>query len=166
MSNQLLIEYQKWRTVIFSAKPEQVGISGEQADQVYGVVLDVALGDVRGDNFVITITAFATGETSVKSSIGGGIIGLGGMKEASEHATRIVDAAQSLIGTAEAIDTHDLPEAQCVFFYFLTTSGLKVYQCKLQELTSQGDHPYNELFFRFTEIKKHGERAMSERRNK
>ena len=95
---KVLPDYQKWRDFIFSVPGEQVGISSHQPDQVYGVVMDVGLADEKGNpvdtNAVVTETALASGESSLRTSFGGGIIGLGSYKEISEHAKQIIHLAQ------------------------------------------------------------------------
>jgi RNA polymerase subunit RPABC4/transcription elongation factor Spt4 len=37
--------YQKWRDMIFTITPEQVGIAKEQPGKVYGVIMDIGLVD-------------------------------------------------------------------------------------------------------------------------
>jgi hypothetical protein len=163
-------DYQKWREVIFSIKPEVGGISTNEAEQVYGVVMDLGLvaddsAAPSGKNLVISVTAFATGESSMRPSFGGGMIGLGSQEEISEHAKYIIRAAQTLVGTAQNIDKHDLPESGHVFFYLLTTSGLKLYQCKLSDLKAP-NHPFNELFSRFSSIKRRADALWNQSHKK
>ena len=86
--SEILPDYLKWREVIFSVASNQVGISSRQRDVVYGVVMDVGLVDDKGkptnNNYVFTSTAFASGEASIRTSFGGGVIGLGGNDEGSK----------------------------------------------------------------------------------
>jgi hypothetical protein len=142
-------DYQKWREGIFSVVGEQVDVSSNQPDQVYGVIMDVGLGDDDGTpvdaKLVITETAFASGEASLQTSFGGGITGLGGAEEVSEQAKQIVGLAQALVSITESANNRDLPGSGRIYFYFLTTSGVRFYNGSIKELDAQG-HPFNEIF--------------------
>jgi hypothetical protein len=144
--------YLKWRDIVFSVTKSQVEVVTDQPDQVYGVIMDVGLSD----DFIITITAFPTGESSLRTTIGGGVIGLGGDELISEHAKHIVSLAQSLIKTTRLINNHNLPKANKIYFYFLTTSGLMRSESTVEETNAQ-DHPFHRMFGLFTEIKRRSE---------
>ena len=113
-------DYLKWRDVVFSVSNTQVEVETDQPGRVYGVIMDVGLSD----DFKISISAFPTGESSLRTTIGGGAIGLGGDEFIAKQAQRIVILAQSLMEQARQINNHNLPKPQKVYFYFLTTSGL------------------------------------------
>ena len=147
-----LSEYHKWRDVIFSVTSDQVGVSGDKANQVYGVVMDVGLSD----NFIISITAFPTGESSLRTTIGGGTIGLGGDEIIAKLAQQIVTSAQSLAEKATQTNDHNLPKSQVVYFYFLTTSGLMLRETSVKEAYAH-NHPLHEIFIQFTKIKTRSE---------
>lgn len=145
---EALKNYLKWRDGIFTVTSDQVDILTDQPNQVYGVIMEVGLSD----DFLITITAFLTGESSLRTTIGGGAIGLGSDEFIAEHAKHIVSLAQSLNKETRLIDNHDLPKSQKVYFYFLTTSGLRLSESALEETYAQ-THPFHEMFTRFTKIK-------------
>lgn len=147
-----LSDYLRWRDGIFTVTSGQVDLLTEQPKQVYGVIMDVGLSD----DFIITITAFPTGESSLRTTIGGGATGLGSDEFITEHAKRIVILAQPLIEKARQINNHNLPKSQKVYFYFLTTSGLLLSETTVEE-TSALNHPFHEMFGRFTEIKRRSE---------
>ena len=147
-----LSEYLRWREAIFSVSSAQVDVVTDQPNQVYGVIMDVGLSD----DFIISITAFPTGESSLRTTVGGGAIGLGTDEFIAEHAKRIVVSAQSLVENARQINNHNLPKSQRVYFYFLTTSGLMLSETTLEETSAQ-NHPFREMFERFTEIKRRSE---------
>jgi hypothetical protein len=153
-------DYQNWRDGIYSVVSEQVGISSDQPDRVYGVIMDVGLVDDDGTpvdtNRVITMTAFASGESSLQTSFGGGIIGLGGAEEISAQAEQIVGLAQPLVPITKPAPNRDLPVSGGIYFYFLTTSGVKFYSCNFEQVEAQG-HPFGEIFARFSIIKRQGE---------
>lgn len=149
---EALNDYLRWRNGIFTVTSGQVDVLTDQPNQVYGVIMDVGLSD----DFTITITAFPTGESSLRTTIGGGAIGLGSDETIAAHAESIVVLAQSLIGKARQIDNHNLPKSQKVYLYFLTTSGLMLSETTVEE-TSAPNHPFHEMFGRFTEIKSRSE---------
>src|SRR5262245_2868919 len=111
----VLPEYQKWRDGIFTVTSEQAGVSRGEPNRVYGVIMDVGLANDDGTpgnkNLVITETAFASGEVSLQTSFGGGIIGLGSDEEISEQVREIVRLAQLLFNTITPANNQDLPES-------------------------------------------------------
>jgi hypothetical protein len=145
-------DYLRWRDVVFSVNSLQVGVAADQPNQVYGVILDVVLAD----EFIMTTTAFASGESSLRTTIGGGTIGLGGDEHVAEHARRIVSLAQPLLATAKSIRNHNLPKSKRVYFYFLTTSGVTMSESTFDETYDQS-HPYHEMYARFLAIKTRSE---------
>ncbi|MEA2007753.1 MAG: tetratricopeptide repeat protein [Chloroflexota bacterium] len=149
---EALAEYLEWRDVVFAVTSDQVDISTDNPNQVYGVIMDVGLSD----DFIISITAFPTGESSLRTTVGGGVIGLGGDEFIAEHAKNIVILAQSLSERATQINNHNLPNSQAVYFYFLTPSGLMLSEASLTEITAQS-HPLYEIFVQFSEIKARSE---------
>jgi hypothetical protein len=160
---ELLPDYQKWREGIFSVSAEQAEVSSSQPDRVYGVIMDVGLADEKGKpvetNLVITETAFASGESSLKTSFGGGIIGLGGAEEVSEQAKQIVGLGQGLVHLTKPANKRDLPGSGKIYFYFLTTSGVRFYECKFKDIHAQ-EHPFSEVFARFSVIKNRADELM------
>lgn len=151
-NSEALDDYLKWREGIFIVTSTQAGVSTDQPSQVYGVIMDVGLSD----DFIISITAFATGESSLRTTIGGGVIGLGSNEYIAEHAKQIVSSAQSLVKTTRSINNHNMPKSNRVYFYFLTTSGLMLSESTVEEVDNQ-IHPFHEMFERFTVIKTRSE---------
>lgn len=145
-------EYLQWRNVVFSITSIQVGVLSDQSHQVYGVIMDVGITD----DFIISITAFPTGESSLMTTVGGGVIGLGGDQIIADHAKHIISLAQPLIEKAKKIGEHNLPTSQTVYFYLLTTSGLMKTQATVNEAYAP-NHPFHEMFERFTAIKTRSE---------
>ena len=157
-----LAEYLQWREVIFSATSAQVDVVTDLPDIVYGVVVDLA----HSDDFIITITAFPTGESSLRTTIGGGAIGLGSNDLIAEYAKHIVKLAQSLVDEAKSINNHNLPKANIANFYFLTTSGLRLSTFTISDIESQRNHPFYEMFKRFLVIKAQSDELTKASRNK
>jgi hypothetical protein len=151
-NSEALDAYLKWRDIVFSVTKTQVEVVTDQPDHVYGAIMDVGLSD----DFTITITAFPTGEASLRTTIGGGVIGLGGDELISEHAKHIVSLAQSLFKSTHLTNNHNLPKANKIYFYFLTTSGLMRSESTVEETDAQA-HPFHQMFGLFTEIKRRSE---------
>ena len=155
LSSEALNEYLKWRDVVFSVTSQQVDDIQDQPDRVFGVIMDVGLSN----EFVITITAFASAESSLRTTVGGGAIGLGGDPLIAEHAKHIVFLAQSRRMTAGPIDHPGLPPGKEVYFYFLTPAGLRLSRSTMEEIYSPA-HPLREMFSRFTAIKARSEELL------
>lgn len=160
LNPEVLRDYLKWREFIFSVTSAQVEDGPEQADRVYGVIMDVGLSN----EFVITVTAFATGESSLRTTVGGGAIGLGGDPFIGGHARQIVTIAQPLLSNARPVDHHHMPQGKKVYFYFLTPSGLRLSESTVEEAYSPA-HPFHEMFSRFTAIKTRSEELLKASRH-
>ena len=145
-------EYLRWRDVVFSITSTQLGVLSDQSDQVYGVIMEVGITD----DFIIAITAFTTRESSLMTTVGGGVIGLGGDQIIADHVGHIISLAQPLMEKTKRIGEHNLPKSQIVHFYFLTASGLMKEQATVTESYAQ-NHPFHEMFERFTAIKTRSE---------
>jgi hypothetical protein len=162
-------DYEKWREVIFKVTPLQGGLENDAPGQVFGVVMDVGMpnsgGSPAAPTFVISETAFATGEASLKTAFGGGVLGLGGHPVVAEHAKQIVRAAQALLGTTAPAQNFAIPTTTNVYFYFLTTSGVMFYGCPFSDIQVRS-HPYAELFVRFSQIKKEADSFMDASKKK
>ena len=151
-------EYLEWRKLILNMPPKME--LKNIPDEVYGMVLDVGMGDI-GDKFLaISMYAFNTGEASLKASPGAGIAGLGDAKDILGVPEKIVELGQSLISLAKPASNFDYPEEGLVHFFFITTSGVKIYKCTLNEI--QQGHPFNDMFNRFTDIKRVADKFMDE----
>ena len=156
----VLDDYLKWRSIIFSTNDPQAETTNDRPNRVYGVIMDVGLSD----DFTITITAFSAGMSSLITTLGGGTIYLNDDESIMQQAKHVVTLAQSLIKTAHPIKNHNLPKSDEVYFYFLTTSGLMISETTVEE-TSNPNHPFHEMFGRFTEIKSRSEELkMAHRR--
>jgi hypothetical protein len=155
LSSEALDDYLKWREVVFSVTRAQGEDVSDPSERVYGVIMDVGLSN----NFVITVTAFATGESSLRTTVGGGAIGLGGDLFIAEQAKQIVTLAQLLRKNTRLTNHHDLPQGKRVYFYFLTSSGFMRIESTVEETYSQ-THPFHEMFSRFTAIKARSEELL------
>jgi len=142
-------EYTEWRRLILNMPPKAA--LKNIADEIYGILMDVGMGDNYGNFMAISIYAFHTGEASLKASSGAGVLGLGNTKKIAGLPKKIIETAQPLIGLTKTADNLDYPKAQQVRFFFLTTSGVRAYECKIEDLRE--GHPFLETFNSFTFIK-------------
>ena len=137
--------YRRWRVVIFDLTPDMVQVSSSEADTVYGVILDVGMRDRRTSvEFAISMTAFPTGEASFHPTPGSSIVGLGNHPPIAQIAKQIVQAAQKLWHITSPTRDRSLPRAGLVRFFFLTTSGVRLFEGTLQEVQTP-THPFGEL---------------------
>lgn len=142
--------------MIFAIEAGEVDTPEDQAEYLNGVLMEVGLANRNGTPsetyYVISMTAFSSGEASLKPSIGGGIVGLGNNERISEQAKNIVQMAQPLLGETQPALNQDMPQSGRVNFYFLTKSGVRFYTCGLKEIHAK-KHPFNEIFSSFSQIK-------------
>ena len=155
-------EYQNWRKLILGLS--STGILKGIPDELYCVLMDVGMGDGKTQYFAISMYANNDGESSLKASSGAGVIGLGGIEEISKYPEQIIQIGQSLIHLTSPTKNLDYPEANRIFFYFLTTSGVRVYKCSLNDI--KNGHPFNEIFSYFSTIKGFADRAMEDQQKK
>jgi hypothetical protein len=148
-------EYLRLRELIFSITTAQLEMVMDEPNTVYGVIMDSGETDL----FVITIVAWANGEASLKTTVGGGVIGLGFDEYMMNEAKEIVKSAQSLVMNAKLVDSHEMPGSGRVRFYFLTTSGIRLSEFGLGEVLST-EHPFNGLFSRFGIFKNASDKIM------
>ena len=155
IETQVSDEYVEWRKTFLNFQstgdlkdiPNLKGIPNE----VYGLLMDVGMGDEHINFFAISIYAFNTGESSLKASSGTGIMGIGNVESVKGVPEKIVELGQSMLEFANPETNFNYPEAGRVHFFFLTTSGIKSYKCSLNEL--QNGHPFHEMFDLFTQLK-------------
>jgi hypothetical protein len=155
-------EYQNWRKLILGLS--STGVLKGIPDELYCILMDVGMGDGKSQYFAISMYANNDGETSLKASSGAGVVGLGGIQEISKYPDQIIQIGQSLLHLTSPTKVFDYPEANKVFFYFLTTSGIRVYKCGLSDI--RDGHPFSEIFSRFSTIKGFADRAMEQQRKK
>ncbi len=157
-------EYKKWREVIFNVKPEQVGVSSQEVDRVYGVLMDIGQADTGGrGNFALSLTALASGEASFRPTPGGGAIGLGGDAKVAEVAKSLVQIGQATISATKATtDFASLPKPGWVRFTYLTTSGVRSVEGQLNVMLSP-HNPFSKLMNGFGFIRNFAEKLGTRR---
>lgn len=157
-------DFQKWRAMIFSISPEQVDILKSQANQVYGVIMDIGMVDRQSStNWAISLSAFPTGETSFHPTPGGSVIGLGNDPKVDQTAKDIVHIAQNLLPQTTSTQDFSLPEPGYVQFFFLTTSGVRVVKDHLDKLQQPGGS-FVPLLERFGFIRQFADEILDKKR--
>ena len=93
-------DYTNWRKMVFSLQPESAQVSSKEIDRVFGVVMDdVKLDEASNTLWAISQTAFASGESSLQSTVGMGVIGLG----VGKNEENIFTAVQQLVELAQQL---------------------------------------------------------------
>lgn len=151
-------QYLEWRNLILNTQRDTP--LKNIPDEVYGVLMDVGMGDGGDKFFAISMYALNSGEASLKASAGMGLIGLGEHKAISGIPQKIVDAAQSLVQSAKPTTSFAYAEANRVRFYFLMASGVRMHECGLNEI--RPGHPYHSMFGMFSQIKGVADRLARE----
>ena len=157
--------YRKWRELIFSLKPESGGVSSKDANRVFGILADNVQFDKETKTlWAISQTVFASGESSLQSTVGGGIIGLGIGKDdedISAAAQQLVGLAQELFTSAVKTIEYSLPELNVIRFFFLTTSGTYFIESHINNIEN-GDNRVFEMLKGFNYIRKFAENIIAQ----
>ncbi len=103
---------------------------------VRGVVVDLP-----GEGGYATIVALADGTTSMYTSGGGGMIGLGAIPAIVESARRLLVAVQEHLGAFTAGDDGALPPSDVVRFHALGVEGAWSVDVADDRFWSEADHP-------------------------
>jgi hypothetical protein len=134
--------YVQMRTEALTTPPEQMQFEGRRP-RVWGAIMELGLGS----GGVATLVVYADGTTSLYSSAGGGILGVGqqrGVRGASDAFLRL---AQPLHAALEAAPAGDLPVPAPgrVRFYLRTNAGIRTAEAGEEELKA-GGHRLSPLF--------------------
>ncbi|HLM02291.1 MAG TPA: hypothetical protein VK400_14665 [Pyrinomonadaceae bacterium] len=144
--------YEKLRDAALNTTPEMLGLKiASDETKVYGVVMDLSKGDGIG-----TFAFFQTGDASLYTSSGSGIIGGINNENVKNAAVAFIDKAQTFLNRTTKTETTPLPPEKTVIFYFLTNKGKFVAQEKEENFynnTSQWLGLYIEANKVITEIR-------------
>lgn len=125
--------YLELRSQALEFPPEQFGLdSASKTPVTYGVVMDWNMGSGTA-----TFVAFSSGDASMYTSSGGGMIGGGGREKVSTTAKAFVTKAAGYVTKAERSDDIALPVENEVKFFILTTQGRFVAKDKLKNLDNE-----------------------------
>lgn len=157
--------YLKWREIMFNYMQDRVDPHNRQPERVYGVIMDTGLANPDGSpvehEMVISLSAFESGESSLKTSLGSGVTGLGDIAEVAPQIGGIIQAAQKLLPSSQTVPSRETPGSGEVYVYFLTTRGVRRFTCSLKEAYAQ-DHPGHEVFARFSMIKGQADKLVDQ----
>lgn len=109
--------------------PAAIFADATMRSPVYGIIMDWHVGEG-----CITLACFATGESSVYFSNGGGIIGGQESESAVEAANRYLLEANQAYVSAKPVAHTELPAPNSVQFYFLTQAGRRHHSVAMQYL--------------------------------
>ena len=121
--------YQGLRDMAFTTTPEQLDLK-EPDDKtiVYGIIMDIGM-----DGGVATIVSYQTGDASLYTSTGGGIIGGGKHENVSKAAKQFIGLAQAYLDKATKTKMTTLPGKDVVKFYLLTNHGIYIGEGEIQQ---------------------------------
>jgi hypothetical protein len=138
------------RAAAFRVTAEELALPDDWGAKPYGVVME--LGGARG---VTTIVAFATGESSLYTSWGSGIIGRQSHVHVVVQAKRLVKEAANHVSLLEPATIFPYPPVGMMRFYFLTrqdvltteeaVGALRSGQSRLSPLLEVGDELMSEF---------------------
>lgn len=116
--------YEELRNMAFTVSPDTLGLHlSKDKTEVYGVIMDWEMGGA-----VATTIAYMSGDASMYTSTGGGVIGGGQHQNVSSAAKQLIKVAQTYLDKAVKTETTPLPETDNVKFYLLTNKGIYVGQ--------------------------------------
>jgi len=143
---QVAEAYSGLRNMVFSIKPEGIGIKLKDPGEVWGVVMETGYPKA-----VASLVALADGTVSLYFSNGGGIIGLGPHAGPHRAALSFLATSQQFSKQVEPTKSYPLPKPSYTRFYFLTGNGLLTTEVKEDDL-GNNRHKLSPLFFKGHEL--------------
>ena len=107
---------------------------------VYGVVMDWNLGEGTA-----TFVSFMSGDASMYTSTGGGVIGGVGHENVRKASIQFMKKGQNFVSKAQRSDDLSLPNSNSVKFFLLTTQGRFVAEERLHNFDN-GSSQWLDLF--------------------
>ena len=164
---KMVDSYKNWRKTIFSLKPEDAQVSSKDVDRVFGILMDdVQLDKESNTLWAISQTVFASGESSLKSTVGLGVIGLGvGKNEEKifQAGQQLIELAQQLFDLTVKTEDYSLPKLNVIRFFFLTTSGTYFLESHIDKI-EEGESRVFEMLKGFIYIRKYAETLIAQAR--
>lgn len=135
------------REKMLSITPAEMGVTAKNDEVIaYGVLMDLGI-----DAGTATIVSLATGDTSMYTSRGGGIIGGVGHESCRNASKKFISVAQSFVQQMQKAPDHTLPVSGNARFYVLTTAGLLICEERIAMLDHRNS-PYSPLFAAGNEV--------------
>jgi hypothetical protein len=134
-------KYYDLRGMAFTVTPDNLNLTlPDDKKVVYGTIMDWSY---KGTT--VTVVAFQTGDASMYLSSGAIFIGGFAHETVNKSAIELVSASQSLLPKALKAPNTDIPDKDCVKFYFLTNKGHFVHQESVADVT-QPTNEWSQLF--------------------
>ncbi len=134
------------RNMAYKTTAEQIGLDAIDKDDVYGIISEL---DMNGAT--VTVVTFATGDTSIYLSSGGGFIGAGQHESVREVVKKYVINGQRYVEHATKIENLELPAKGMATFNFMTPNGNYCFSKNINELNS-GNSEFSNLFAELNEV--------------
>ena len=138
--------YTDMRNMAFSVTSEQLGLSGIDKNDVYGIISEM---DIDGGS--VTVVTYVTGDASIYLSSGGGFIGAGQHESVQKVVKKYVKNGQKYLMKATKAEKNDLPKSGMANFNFLTENGVYSISQSLSGLES-GKSEFSNLFAELNEV--------------
>lgn len=134
--------YNDLRNMALTVTPDKLKLSlANDKTLVFGVVMDFGV-----DGGTATIVTYQTGDASMYTSNGGGIIGGGQHSTVNKASKLFVAKAQQYLDKSIKTDETPLPENGFVTFYLLTNKGIFTTAEKFKTDTDNSSSIWNDLF--------------------
>src|SRR5512141_2654467 len=121
--------YATLRNKALSLDPVQIGLAPDQANPIFGVLMEIGDKDT-----VMTLSAIGDGSVSLYFSNGGGIIGLGQHEEPRKTCLSFLAFANQFSSHLQPTKEFSLPQIGFTTFYFLTINGVLTLTAKEADL--------------------------------
>lgn len=132
------------RSMVLGLHAADLGIDDEHAPPIFGVVMET--GHRHGS---ATLACLADGTVSLYTSAGGGVIGSGDHDSVRSASRKLLSwtnqYALQFIEACRPVTEYPLPGRGAVFFYLLTTHGVRLARCSEGRLLAERD-PFSNLF--------------------
>lgn len=134
------------RNKALSLDPVQIGLTPDQANPIFGVLMETGDKDT-----VMTLSAIGDGSVSLYFSNGGGIIGIGQYEEPRKACLSFLSYARQFTSQLRPVKEFPLPQKGDVTFYFLTINGVLMAGAKESDLGNKRV-PLSPLFHKAHEV--------------
>ncbi len=143
MNYEISETYNGLRSNAFSITPENINLSLNNKNSVYGIIMETGYPDA-----VVSLISLADGTTSLYFSNGGGMIGIGKHEKPKAKSIFFTNEANNYLpfSQQEKSNKFRLPEKNEVIFYFLTTNGIFSF-ADLEENLGNEKSKLSKLFF-------------------
>lgn len=138
--------YLELRKMAFSVTPEILELKEFKKDKVFGIISEIEMNEAT-----VTVASFATGDTSIYLSSGGGFIGAGQHEDVRVIVKNFIKNGQIYLEKANKIEEAELPKNGMTNFNFMTSNGIYSIKESTIELES-GKSEFSKLFIDLNKI--------------